>query len=332
MERLERGINLLRKESLWKECFVNNSDCSAGIIKAHSIQNNRILKQISRDGVIITLKHSITPSQIEIKAENVGRGIASTFRGFCGFHDGRIFKATDLFEYTLDNLEQEFLFAYKTFAKTYNDKASAMNFLKQTCSLGAEGDAGKLNRYFTDSFSKSFLIQNSFRAYLRYKKIVDQYDLHRKSLNRKLKEKSYDGIVSDVIVLPARHLIAVSSTFCLADYYKRNRYDKEEGLKPLMLTIFPQGNETVIIMSYFRRHKRFYSFIKDEIVSKTIEEQKLILSNLILMYVENFMISPVMWESFSNKKRKEIESFYKQHSLAEYTQTLIKNDKVNLFE
>lgn len=38
-----------------KFCFKDDSNCSGNIISSHSIQNNRFLRQISRDGKVYTM-------------------------------------------------------------------------------------------------------------------------------------------------------------------------------------------------------------------------------------------------------------------------------------
>jgi len=76
----------LKRESRIKQCLHPNSDeCSPNIINAHAIQNNRILIKLAVDGCVIStdgLSHMIFQD-----AQSKGRRIATTFTGFCAYHD-----------------------------------------------------------------------------------------------------------------------------------------------------------------------------------------------------------------------------------------------------
>ena len=73
----------LRKETRIKQCLhPDKGSCSEKIIKAHSIQNNKILKKISSNGfVYMPRPKSDNPFAVITK---YGRKEATTFTGFCG--------------------------------------------------------------------------------------------------------------------------------------------------------------------------------------------------------------------------------------------------------
>ena len=89
-----------------KECFFG---CQNNIIAAHSISNKRILSRIAKDGVV------------EYLNSKTGRNKATTFRGFCDYHD-KIFSPIDNEDYQPKNEKQEFLFAMRALSRELIEK------------------------------------------------------------------------------------------------------------------------------------------------------------------------------------------------------------------
>jgi hypothetical protein len=135
MNEFKQSISNLRRESRVKECFCVSDQCSS-IIKAHSIQNNRILKQIAEDGVVIQLQLVDNDGQTSIDIEKIGRKVATISTNFCGFHDTNLFLPIESKDYQKNDKEQEFLFAYRAFAKEYHTKLEIKKGLEKL----AKGD------------------------------------------------------------------------------------------------------------------------------------------------------------------------------------------------
>ena len=76
--------------------------------------------------------------------------------------------------------------------------------------------------------------------------------------------------------------------------------------------------------------KHMFDFLESQILSKSISEQKIILSNLIATYCENVAISPVLWDSF---KKEEQDNYIKMFGDTIYEKgSLHDNKNFNLFE
>jgi len=74
-------------------------------------------------------------------------------------------------------------------------------------------------------------------------------------------------------------------------------------MAPFFLTIIPQYDKTYVLMSYLSKDRHRYKFIKDQIVDSEVAEQKMLISNILAMNVENFFISPDRWNSLSHDTR-----------------------------
>ena len=55
-EAVSNSINNIKNEARIKNCLhPNHDECSEKIVKAHAIQNNRILNRIAEQGMVITM-------------------------------------------------------------------------------------------------------------------------------------------------------------------------------------------------------------------------------------------------------------------------------------
>lgn len=85
-EAIASSAQNLKRELQIKKCLhPNQNECNGKIIKAHAIQNNRILNKIAENGILITLDG--TSHLIFQSSDAKGRKIATTFTGFCSYHD-----------------------------------------------------------------------------------------------------------------------------------------------------------------------------------------------------------------------------------------------------
>ena len=116
MTKIEREI----KDKKNKTCLYPDCD-SKDIIKSHSIQN-KILKSISNDGMLVshvrTVEQSYGVQGLGPKMIEIGRKNASTFKGFCKKHDSELFSPIGDNDYKNNSL-QNFLFTYRACAYDY---------------------------------------------------------------------------------------------------------------------------------------------------------------------------------------------------------------------
>lgn len=81
-----------------KYCSVPSSmgsECSGGIIKAHSISKSSSLKEIASNGHVLTTfkcTMSLEGGALKINPKKIGIQKASTFTGFCAHHDKKLFQ------------------------------------------------------------------------------------------------------------------------------------------------------------------------------------------------------------------------------------------------
>lgn len=125
-------------------------------------------------------------------------------------------------------------------------------------------------------------------------------------MNTNLDNERFDRITTDVLVWPNEYGIAATSMFFISNDNEGRKVNKTGAyISPFFFTIFPQSGFTYVIMGYFTKDKSMYQFIKNQIVSLTIEEQKITISNLIATYIENIFISPEFWDRLPRQTREK---------------------------
>ena len=300
-------ISQSKKGNEYKKCFFMN--CKNDVIKAHSIQNNKILNKISTNGKVLSVTPNISENKLKPDLKKVGRNKASTFTGFCNKHDTNLFKAIELYDYEVGNQEQEFLYAYRALAKEYHIKQTVKNMYEKKISLTDEelmeiqeycGLTKKINRKQVQEIVKPLLKGTN-------ESIEKLKDL-KISININLSKKRYHKIESRVIKLKKEYYIAVSSLFYILKDLKGNMVNnikKFNNMKNTFLTIFPQNGCTYIIISFLKKHKNYFRFIDKQIMNKEEEQQKIIMSNMLGIYVENVFLSPERWENMTERQKNK---------------------------
>lgn len=301
-ERFFRTLRKFTNKSLsaTKGCYFLG--CDKTPIRAHSISNKRLLLKLADNGYVMYFNKNSSDwgSLVE-----TGRGRATTFDGFCDDHD-KIFRSIDSEDYVIGNEEQNYLFALRAAAREYTTR-KAMSHL-----LGSQIDNNDRDQEF--SLDDQRLEMASFFQTGFDKGLDDQRATRGVFVSTALKGK-YNVIESAAIVVNEELPVAVSSTFNLELAYDGSLInDLSPGsysvrMKPCFLTVFPQNGKTYCIVSYFRRDRRSYDFLKrtDSLEDK---EKRVIISNLVVSYTENFTANPMYWKSLSYKTKAKYSKIF----------------------
>lgn len=117
----------------WGRCLEPRWQCTNTPVKAHSIQNARIIDRIAENGHVVTISAVFHPTSPPFPHfRRVGRNKATTFEGLCAKHDREIFRRIDTEPIDTGDAEQLFLLAYRaatrelhtTMAVAYRAQAS----------------------------------------------------------------------------------------------------------------------------------------------------------------------------------------------------------------
>ncbi|AKS42557.1 SEC-C metal-binding domain-containing protein [Wenzhouxiangella marina] len=104
------------------------STCNNRPIRAHTIQRRGGLGAIAEGGHVISGKRGfekIFKNEGRVVPDRIGLAHASTFMGFCGVHDNRLFEPIEQHHFELND-SAAFLLAYRAIAYEYLTKRNAL--------------------------------------------------------------------------------------------------------------------------------------------------------------------------------------------------------------
>lgn len=137
---------------------------------------------------------------------------------------------------------------------------------------------------------------------------LEELEAYKKKLNEALDNKTFDILETLIIEMHGEYKIAVSSFFAIEKDFNGNTInsmsDFSEELKSFCLTIFPQRGKTYVLFSYFKKHKKTLAPVLTQIKkNKSVKDIKKIISNIIPVYTENFVISPSIWDKIPEQEQ-----------------------------
>lgn len=284
-----------QKTRVSKCLFSSFGECSEKIIKAHSIQNNKILRNISTNGEVMMFGLNAHCSLGE-DLDKIGRKVATTFSGFCGNHDTKLFSNIENKDYVINNKEQEFLFAYRALCREVIAKEEQKNIFEYL-----------LENYFLPN-GKEWV--NAIKIGLSEICVIKDF------LDENLLNKNFDIFESIPIVLNGESKFSATSVFHLEFDFEKNLINDlanlNERVKPLFLTIFPQNGKTYILLSYLKRDSMAYRLFREQILNFSNKEITKKISLLIILYCENFTYSPEKWDSLNAENKKRFIDIFKE--------------------
>lgn len=298
IRRISGNINLLKKQSKINQCiYPVKQECKGEIINAHSIQNNKILNRLAENGHVLMVTTDLN-DLISINLKNESRNKATTFTGFCKYHDDSIFRDIEKREFCKEE-KQIFLFAYRAFALEYHKKMEATQMMRKAFSKIPNQ---ALNNGLIDNIKMHELALNDNN---QIKQIFDSNLLNQK----------YNIFCS--LIWELDYEIGFSATFMSALEYDLEgklindvMSTSEERLKNIFFNIFPDNKKSYILISWLNEDKEVYENFKYQMETLNDKERISVISNLIVNHTENIVISPRLWNKWSYESKEEFKMQY----------------------
>lgn len=290
--RLSEQFRSTVRKSRIKECLhPKKEECSENIIKAHSIQNNKILSKISKNGeVIMPIPKPDNLLQLTTK---YGRRRATTFTGFCGYHD-QMFSPIENRDFNQE-IKQIFLYMYRAFTVEYHKKMEGVKqhdemkkFINDSIidytQLGftlAKRDMEKDKELFDTA-----ILNNEFNV-LNY--VVYEFD----------KEIKFAGTGF------------LTPTDDLNGNKIQNLLDPDSKMSNLYFSVFPEENKSYAIIAALKNDELLTDYITN-LKELTPEEEKNFINYLLIKGTENLVINPDAWKALSEKDKDSFNYSFKQ--------------------
>jgi hypothetical protein len=132
--------------------------------------------------------------------------------------------------------------------------------------------------------------------------------LYKDHFDAALGSKQYDAVLHDVIAINQEEpTIAVSSLFSV------DGVSRDDDWVRVALNVFPlDRNESIAVFSYLPDDATQVRSSLNTFLGVDGHYQKYLLSKLILNNCENFVVSPIYYEKWSEAKRKAVTDYFVQ--------------------
>ena len=297
--KLKMTISKFKSDSKIKECFhFDHSSCSKKIIAAHSVQRNGVLSLIEDEvkgnlSIYSFLYLKYDEHGRPIGFESLGKKTASTFNGFCGFHDTTLFQKIENNPVDIENDEHCFLLSYRAFAKSAHSKKETKQGF-ETNEMYEKSELKSLQKDLVDGSSLA----------IRDNTIV------KERLNDMLSKGIYDELEYFTYTLdymvPVALATSINPEYSYSNKLLNKSMDPDVVYEFVNFIVLPTAdNKTHILFSCLPEQKKSVQFI-DEL--SELVDLKLIkaISSLIIAYVENTFISPQIWRKLSKGGKKQL--------------------------
>lgn len=313
-------IRSMWAESGGEDCiFKDNNNCNNPIIGAHSIQNNGVISKLAEDGHVLMPVSDFFHNGMPITSfKKVSRNKATTFTGFCSYHDNKVFKEIDTNSYQ-NSRKQNFLFAYRSFTKEYYEKYRQLTFFRKIFS-------DYPNRCMENNFISS-AIMPSLTSHND-----NLFDL--KLFNKSFQVINYDVLNTVNFKLNYEVNFATSAMFEMDYDFENNMiydsHDFSDSNKPpkLFLNIFPEKGITWIILSCFKTEYQKYRNVFDTLQDTYINNREKfynLMTNMVMTQTDNIVIGNRLINYWGKEKTHEFISDW------EFTAILTNLPELNKF-
>ncbi len=281
------SVDNLKNAARIKQCLhPNNEECDKKIIKAHAIQNNRVLNKIAENGMVITMDG--TSHLLFQGSEEKGRGIATTFTGFCKYHDKILFQDIEDKDFSCTE-KQVFLLTYRTMAWHFHKKQEQVNATKIiTQKMAEQGFLPPQIQEYADTI-KGFELG------------LSDNDKEKQLFDEALLSEKYDVVNSAVWEIPYEVDFAVSIMIAIEHDILGNKINdlrNDIDIKTVYLNIFPAKGKSFCIWSWLTINNGVYKRFSEQFLSLSEEERKNYLNNNLPRWSDAIVISPRLWNKW----------------------------------
>lgn len=268
----------------------NHDECSEAIIKAHSIQKNKILKKISKNGLVINplvkkFKDGFNPFQKQ------GCKIVSTFSGFCGYHDKTLFQPIEDKPFTATE-EQIFLHIYRAFAYQYHKKL----------------EMHKMN----DVLDKRLAIKLANASGVDL--AISDFDKDKRVFDNAIITKDYSCLESFVWEFDGPICFSASGfdtpTFGPDKKKITDLGNPNSTVHHLYFSVFPEEEKTYALVAWLKEDSEKLKAFRRKFSTITENEKKNFLNTLICETTDNLAVNPDSWENWDPVQKDIFENQY----------------------
>lgn len=292
-----------------KNCFHHKqSECKGHIKQAHSLQRNGRLSVIEGDVngnqcIYTFTSHRVSENLALEDLVPIGKKEASTFFGFCDFHDSTLFSPIENSQFD-DSDKHRFLHSYRSFAHSYHRKNEELKGYQDKDSDFVK----KLPNTVVQRMLKGILIG------------LEEMKLYKDRLDEMIENQIYDEHEYLVFEKEGLYPFAVSSLMSPSVTYTNlpmnNHTDPNIPYSQPMITFLPDTNKTIVILAAFPEDKLSIKLF-DELYSLNDYNLEKAITSLIIANCENTFFSPLFWNSLTKKEQRLLLAEFSDNTMNE---------------
>ena len=305
------------------ECFYHDKlKCNGKIKQSHSLQRNGRLSIIegpdSKGNQVI---YTFTEMEADEKSmfaslKPIGKGVASTFFGFCDHHDTTLFSTIENFPF--DNSDQHcFLHTYRSFAHSYHMKKEHIK-------------ASSADTEYARTIPKYVFADMIWTA----KMGMAELEIEKLKLDKMIENREHNGLEYLIYQLPQKFPIACSSIISPKySYYGKpmnNHVDPNIPFSTIMLTVLPDVSETIIILACFPEDEKAKNLFDELDTLKPLQFEKAI-SSLMTNNAENTFFTFFLWNALGKKGQRQLCNEW-QYAASSSVKSAFVHSKINFFD
>lgn len=275
-------------------------NCKGNIVKAHSIQRNGGLSKIAVNGHVgkISLITHYNSNVVKYEKSLIGLKKASTFTGFCGYHDSSVFSDIENHRF-LASKKQIFLLAYRSICRELFFKVGHLEVLKEI----KEKDKGL-------PFDMQIHYQESINAMIYGCSLgLETMKKQKRKYDKILISKSFSKVNYYVVMIDSIPDVLCSGTHIPeidfnGKFYLQLGYANIDQ-EIMTFNSIPIDNGGAIIFSNCDNgnvSKGFY----ESLIALDSDELPNTIIRYIFEYFENAFFSPKWWDLLDNKKQNQL--------------------------
>jgi hypothetical protein len=294
-KKLNKFTKIISKGATIKDCSHPLKDeCRLPIKSAHSLQRQGSLKLLEKTIKGNSFIYCHNERQMNKKydfldLQPIGRKDASTFYGFCDFHDTELFKEIENNPETTDinNNQHCFLHTYRSYSHSYHRKYEEYK-------LFTSEDPEVLN-YLNEFYGKD--IEKVTQG---IKLALQDLENPKKRLDEMLINKKFEELEYYCYEYPYRCPVSCAGVTTPGHFKNGTPFNLSENpdtsYSDVFTTVLPLTNRTVIILAAFPDDLLAIKYLEElENISSELEFQKY-LSFHIINNLENVYISPKFYD------------------------------------
>lgn len=283
-------------------CMAKDDNCSGGIVRSHTVSRARYLSHIAENNHVRQWKASLWADAKEevMSLELTGLNVASTFNGYCSYHDALLFQTIDNSPFQATH-SQLFAQAYRAHAReVYCKRAQILAFPDPNQMADFHGFENPAS-YGYSPIVETLLMSMKLGLYdaiVHYNRLHDIRNLG-----------DYRRLCSCVIPLNGTPMISVAGgffpNFSVTGEKIQDFTNFESTINVLHYSILPTESGGYAIFSFLDTE----SAGPKQFVESVLKHEKLanILILVAFLYIENIQVRPSWWEGLNEEQQKSIK-------------------------